>query len=97
MALLEGLLDEAAAAGGIQSGLNHRRIAGVLLQAIMFNAFASTISGTSVRADPRGGRRALGPRARRHRHPLTLLLRSLCYSDNAILRGYPWPASTISS
>ena len=43
--LLEQLLDEAAAAGAIRPGLNHRRIAGVLLQAIMFNAFAATISG----------------------------------------------------
>jgi AcrR family transcriptional regulator len=49
--LLEGLLDEAASAGAIKAGLNTRRIAGVLLQAIMFNAFASTISGTSVRGD----------------------------------------------
>ena len=53
--LLESLLDEAATAGGIQSGLNNRRIAGVLLQAIMFNSFASTISGSSVRSDPTEG------------------------------------------
>ena len=38
--LLEELLDDAAAAGALRDGLNHRRIAGVLLQAIMFNAFA---------------------------------------------------------
>ena len=50
--LLESLLDDAVKAGDIQKGLNNRRIAGVLLQAIMFNAFASTISGTSVRGDP---------------------------------------------
>ena len=70
--LLEELLDGAAAAGAIHGGLNHRRIAGVLLQAIMFNAFASTISGSSVRREPGRGRRgALGPRARRHRHALS--------------------------
>lgn len=49
--LLESLLDEAVAAGDIKAGLTNRRIAGVLLQAIMFNAFASTISGSSVRRD----------------------------------------------
>jgi AcrR family transcriptional regulator len=49
--LLEGLLDDAVASGDIQAGVNNRRVAGVLLQAIMFNAFASTISGVSVRGD----------------------------------------------
>ena len=49
--LLEELLDEAAAAGVIRPGFNHRRIAGVVLQAIMFNAFAATISGSSLRDD----------------------------------------------
>lgn len=51
--LLEALLDDAVTAGNIQAGINNRRIAGVLLQAIMFNAFAATISGTSVRSGPR--------------------------------------------
>ena len=46
------LLDEAAAAGVIRSGLDHRRITGVVLQAVMFNAFADTISGRSVRPEP---------------------------------------------
>jgi AcrR family transcriptional regulator len=50
--LLESLLDEAVKAGDIQKGLTNRRIAGVLLQAIMFNTFASTISGSSMRGDP---------------------------------------------
>lgn len=49
--LLEGLLDDAMASGDIQAGLASRRIAGVLVQAITFNAFSSTISGSSVRAD----------------------------------------------
>jgi len=47
VALFEQLLDEAATAGRLRAGLDHRRIAGVVLQAIMFNAFAATISGPS--------------------------------------------------
>jgi AcrR family transcriptional regulator len=47
--MLEGLLDDAAAAGAIRPGLRHNRIAGVVLQATMFNAFAATISAVSVR------------------------------------------------
>ena len=43
--VLEGLLDDAAADGALRPGLDHRRVAGVLLQAIMFNTFAATISG----------------------------------------------------
>jgi AcrR family transcriptional regulator len=53
VSLLEELLDEAAEAGAIRPGLPHRWIAGVLIQAISFNAFAATISGSSVR--DRGG------------------------------------------
>ena len=58
VALLVDLLDQAAAAGAIRSGLDHRRITGVVLQAVMFNAFADTISGRSVRPDD--GRSAEG-------------------------------------
>jgi AcrR family transcriptional regulator len=53
VALLERLLDEAAAAGAIRSGLDHRSIAGIVLQAAMFNAFAATISGSSLASDAR--------------------------------------------
>ena len=49
--LLEQVLDDAAAAGAIRTGLDHSRIAGVVLQAISFNAFSATISGSSVRPD----------------------------------------------
>jgi AcrR family transcriptional regulator len=49
--LLAELLDEAAAAGGVRKGLDHQRVAGVLVQAISFHAFAATISGTSIRTD----------------------------------------------
>jgi AcrR family transcriptional regulator len=40
------LLDAAAAAGRVREGLSHHRIAGVVLQAIMFNAFSTTIAGS---------------------------------------------------
>jgi AcrR family transcriptional regulator len=49
LSLLEELLDEAAAAGDIRPGLRHDRVAGVILQAIMFNAFTTTISASSGR------------------------------------------------
>jgi len=45
VAMLEHLFDDAAATGDIRPDLDHRRIAGVALQAIMFNAFAASISG----------------------------------------------------
>jgi AcrR family transcriptional regulator len=48
--LLIELLDEAAAAGVIRRGLEHAHLAGVILQAVMFNAFATTISGAARRA-----------------------------------------------
>jgi AcrR family transcriptional regulator len=51
MALFERLLDDAAAAGAIRPGLPTRRVAGVVLQAIMFNAFAATISGSPIGPD----------------------------------------------
>ncbi len=51
VSLFEELLDEAAAAGAIRSGLHHRHLAGVMLQAIMFNAFAATISSSSLKPD----------------------------------------------
>ena len=47
--LLEELLDDADTVGAIRPGLDHRRIAGVVLQATMFNAFAASISGSSAR------------------------------------------------
>ena len=49
----ESLLDEAVAAGAIRSGFDHRRITGVVLQAVMFNTFADTISASSIgQAEP---------------------------------------------
>ncbi len=49
--LLEELLVVAEAAGEIRPGLDYRRISGVVLQATMFNAFASAISGSSSEVD----------------------------------------------
>ena len=49
--MLEELLAEAAAAGELRSGLDHARLAGVLLQATMFNTFATVISGSSSPRD----------------------------------------------
>jgi hypothetical protein len=45
--LCTGLLDQAAAEGTVRADLPRDWMAGVLLQAVMVNAFASTISGTS--------------------------------------------------
>jgi hypothetical protein len=49
--LVEELLTEAAKERAIRKDAASRRVAGVLLQSIMFNAFAATISGTHVEAD----------------------------------------------
>jgi AcrR family transcriptional regulator len=49
LSLLEELLDEAAQAGVVREGLRHDRVAGMMLQAIMFNAFTATISASSGR------------------------------------------------
>ncbi len=51
MTMLRGLLDDAAEAGAIRAGIDHQQIAGVVLQAVMFNAFADTISASSLDAD----------------------------------------------
>jgi AcrR family transcriptional regulator len=49
--LFDELLGEAAAAGLVRSDIGRDRIAGVTLQAVMFNTFAATISGTPIRSD----------------------------------------------
>ena len=46
VSLLVQVLDDAAEAGAVRPRLDHRRIAGIVLQAVMFNAFAATISGS---------------------------------------------------
>jgi AcrR family transcriptional regulator len=45
--LLRRLLEEAEAAGALRPGLDLQRITGVVLQATLFSAFASTISASS--------------------------------------------------
>ena len=51
VALFGEVLDDAAAAGMVRDGLRHRPIAGIVLEAIMFNVFSSTIGGTSFRSE----------------------------------------------
>jgi AcrR family transcriptional regulator len=51
VALFEGLLGEAAAAGAIRDDVQRGPTIGVVLEVIMFNAFSSTIGGSSVRLD----------------------------------------------
>lgn len=49
--LFEEILDAAADAGAIRTDLDRRRITGVALEAIMFNAFSATIAGAPVHPD----------------------------------------------
>ena len=51
VSLFGEVLDDAAAAGAIRSGLRSSPIAGVVLEAIMFNAFSATIGGTAPKVD----------------------------------------------
>jgi AcrR family transcriptional regulator len=51
VAQLDELLRAAAAAGTLRPGLDLGRIAGVVLQATMFNSFAAAISGSSSRLE----------------------------------------------
>jgi AcrR family transcriptional regulator len=51
--LLVELLGAAEADGAIRGNLEHPRLAGVILQAVMFNAFAATIGGVPVQ--PKSG------------------------------------------
>jgi AcrR family transcriptional regulator len=47
VSLFEDVLGEAIEAGVVRDDLSRRRIAGVVLEAIMFNAFSTTIGGPS--------------------------------------------------
>jgi AcrR family transcriptional regulator len=53
VSLLEELLDDAETAGDIRPGLDRRRLAGVVLEATMFNEFSTTISGAPPLPDGR--------------------------------------------
>jgi AcrR family transcriptional regulator len=52
--MFRDLLDAAAAAGAVRPNLPSRRVAGVVLEAVMVNVFAATIGGASTRGDDRG-------------------------------------------
>jgi AcrR family transcriptional regulator len=51
VSLFGEVLDEATTAGVVRADLPRDTVIGVVLEAIMFNAFSSTIGGTSTRAD----------------------------------------------
>ena len=48
VSVFEEVLQRAAEAGSIQSGLHHGPIVGIVLEVIMFNTFSSTIGGMSL-------------------------------------------------
>jgi AcrR family transcriptional regulator len=49
--LFDEVLDDAVAAGAVRRDLSGRRIAGVVLEVIMFNAFSATIGGAALGAE----------------------------------------------
>jgi AcrR family transcriptional regulator len=49
--LFEEIFDAAVEAGLIRAGFDRRRITGVILESIMFNAFSATIAGASLQSD----------------------------------------------
>jgi AcrR family transcriptional regulator len=49
--LFNEVLDDATEAGALRTGLRRTTIAGMVLEAIMFNTFSATIGGTSLRAE----------------------------------------------
>ena len=54
VSLFEEVLEGASTAGAVRAGLSHGPIVGVVLEAIMFNTFSSTIGGVSVRPEGEG-------------------------------------------
>jgi AcrR family transcriptional regulator len=53
VSMFRDLLDQAAQGGAVRGDLPSRRVAGVVLEAVMFNAFSTTIGGASSRGDER--------------------------------------------
>jgi AcrR family transcriptional regulator len=51
VSLFRDVLAEAVKAGAVRKDLRQEQVAGVVLQEVMFNAFSSTISGSSPRAE----------------------------------------------
>ena len=60
VALFEEVLEGATSAGAVRSGPRRGPIVGVVLEAIMFNSFSSTIGGMSVRRRGTGRPRTCG-------------------------------------
>ena len=54
VSLFEDVLGSATAAGAVRAGRRHGPIVGVVLEAIMFNTFSSTIGGLSVQPQEEG-------------------------------------------
>ncbi len=59
VSMFRELLDGAAAAGALRADLPSQRVAGVVLEAVMFNVFAATIGGASTRGDERAAAEGL--------------------------------------
>jgi AcrR family transcriptional regulator len=53
VSLFEEVLGDAVAAGDIRADVNGRRLAGIVLEAIMFNAFSTTIGGSPLEGEDR--------------------------------------------
>jgi hypothetical protein len=51
VSLFETTLGDAEAAGRIRPGIARHRVAGVVLEAIMFNAFSTTIGGPPAKSE----------------------------------------------
>ncbi len=51
VSLFEETIEAAVDAGAIRPDFDRRRVTGVILESIMFNAFAATIAGVSLRTD----------------------------------------------
>lgn len=51
VALFTEVFDEAVASGTVRDDLDRRRVAGILLETIMFNSFSSTIGGFTSSSD----------------------------------------------
>jgi len=51
VSMFTDVFDEAVAAGAVRADLSQRRLVGVILETIMFNAFSSTIGGSGAEQD----------------------------------------------
>ncbi len=51
VSLFSDIFDEAVAAGAIRADFDRKRVAGIILETIMFNSFSSTIGGSALEPD----------------------------------------------